>query len=134
MNTRHISITIPLPKEKVYQYLSNPENFPEWASGLCKSITALENGEWSIDSPMGQLTAKFTETNPFGILDHYVIFNPDKISYNPLRIIDNGEGSELIFTLFQTEDMSAEKFEEDAKWVRKDLLELKNILIEKFKT
>ena len=131
-NTKHISVTIPVSQKTSYEYLSEPKNFPEWASGLCKSISPLGNGEWSIDSPMGKLTAKFTDKNPYGILDHYVIFSPENISYNPLRIIENGEGSELIFTLFQTEGMTPEKFEEDSNWIKKDLEELKGILIKKF--
>ncbi|HMK59425.1 MAG TPA: hypothetical protein VK462_10235 [Nitrososphaeraceae archaeon] len=39
----------------------------------------------------------------------------------PMRVIKNGEGSEVIFTLFQTADMPDDKFAEDAKSVKQDL-------------
>ena len=42
----------------------------------------------------------------------------------------NGEGSEVIFTLFQTADMPDDKFAEDAKSVKKDLNILKNLVEE----
>ena len=38
-----------------------------------------------------------------------------------MRVIKNGEGSEVKFTLFQTADMPDDKFAEDAKSVKHDL-------------
>jgi hypothetical protein len=45
-----------------------------------------------------------------------------------MRVIPNGSGSELIFTLFRLSDVSDEKFVEDAKWAMRDLTALKNLL------
>ena len=47
-----------------------------------------------------------------------------------MRVIKNGEGSEVIFTLFQTADMPDDKFAEDAKSVKHDLNILKNLVEE----
>lgn len=47
-----------------------------------------------------------------------------------MRVIKNGEGSEVIFTLFQTADMPDDKFAEDAKSVKQDLNILKNLVEE----
>jgi hypothetical protein len=45
-----------------------------------------------------------------------------------MRVIANGAGSELIFTLFRLADMSDEKYAEDAEWVMRDLNALKQLL------
>lgn len=45
-----------------------------------------------------------------------------------MDVIKNGEGSEVIFTLFQTADMPDDKFAEDAKSVKHDLNILKNLV------
>jgi hypothetical protein len=45
-----------------------------------------------------------------------------------MRVIPNGSGSELIFTLFRLSDVSNEKFAADADWVMRDLTALKNLL------
>ncbi|TGL47482.1 SRPBCC family protein [Leptospira wolffii] len=132
LKAKHIGVTISAAFSSAYKYLSDPGNFPEWASGLCKSITRLSGNEWMVDSPMGKVKVKFTESNPFGIIDHYVELEPGKIVYNPMRILENEEGCEIVFTLFQTMGMSEEKFKEDEAWVRKDLEELKNLLEKKF--
>jgi hypothetical protein len=45
--------------------------------------------------------------------------------YNAMRVIPNGTGSEVIFTIFQTASMSDEQFSENAAHVQSDLNMLK---------
>lgn len=47
---------------------------------------------------------------------------------NPMRVFANGEGSEVLFTVYQRPGMSDEAFAEDTKAVRKDLDALKSLL------
>ncbi|MBM9502033.1 SRPBCC family protein [Leptospira sp. 201903071] len=132
LETKHIGVSIQASWENVYKYLSDPRNFPEWASGLCKSISPGNDGEWIIEAPQGKLKAAFTPSNEFGILDHTVIFPTGERIRNPMRILPNADGSEVLFSLFKTPEMSSEKFEEDTSWVLKDLNELKNLMEKKF--
>jgi hypothetical protein len=48
--------------------------------------------------------------------------------YNPIRVFQNNDGSELVFTLYRRPDMSDQEFTEDAKAVEKDLTKLKTLL------
>lgn len=124
---RNLSITIQRTPSEVYDFVSQPENFAKWASGLGKSLQKV-GGEWIAETPDGQIKVKFSAPNTFGILDHWVSPAPDVEIYIPMRIIANGEGSELIFTLFRLNTMSDEKFEADADWVMRDLMTLKKLL------
>lgn len=45
-----------------------------------------------------------------------------------MRVIPNGAGSEVIFTLFQTANMSDDRFVEDARLVENDLCVLRRIV------
>jgi len=45
-----------------------------------------------------------------------------------MRVIANGKGSEIFFTLVRRPDVSDEKFAQDAEWVGKDLRILKGLL------
>lgn len=45
-----------------------------------------------------------------------------------MRLIPNGSGCELLFTLFRMEEMSEKQFQEDAETVLRDLRSLKAIL------
>ena len=124
---RHISVSIDRPPEEVYAFVSDPGNTPKWASGLGTSIQQV-HGEWIADSPMGKVKIKFAEANRFGILDHEVVLGSGERINNPMRVIANGSGSEIFFTLIRQPGMSDEKFAEDARWVEKDLRNLKGLL------
>jgi hypothetical protein len=77
---------------------------------------------------MGKVTIRFVENNPFGILDHDVILESGGKMHNPMRVVPNGLGSEVIFTLFRQPGVSDEQFAEDTQWVEKDLRMLRDLL------
>src|SRR5215510_2628041 len=112
--SRTLSVRINRAPQDVYDFAAVPTNFPKWASGLGKSIERV-NDEWLAETPQGPLKVRFTERNSFGVLDHYVIPELSEKVYIPMRVIANGTGNELIFTLFRLSDMSEEKFAEDAE-------------------
>jgi hypothetical protein len=125
--SRNFSIFINRDVKDVYDFVSVPENFRLWASGLGKSLKK-KDGKWFAETPEGPVKIRFSERNEFGILDHWVSLKPGTQIYIPMRVIPNGVGSELIFTLFQLPDMSDEQFSADAEWVMRDLTSLKILL------
>ena len=127
LTARHISIAIRKPSAVVYEYASNPLNLPCWASGLSSSVTK-SGSSWVADSPMGKVRIEFCEPNPFGVIDHEVILETGQRFLNPLRVLSNWEGSEVVFTLFKQDTMSGEDFERDAALVKKDLEKLRELL------
>lgn len=48
--------------------------------------------------------------------------------HNALRVVPNGDGAEVMFTLLRQPGMTDAQFAEDAAWVEKDLAALKSIL------
>jgi len=70
----------------------------------------------------------FVEENDFGVVDHYVTPAPEVEVYVPMRVLSNGSGSEVIFTLFRLSEMSDEQFAEDVGMVERDLETLKIVL------
>jgi hypothetical protein len=125
--SRTLSVSIGCPLRKAYDFLSAPENFPQWATGLCKSIKKTGD-EWLAETPQGAMTVRFTERNAFGVVDHFIYPAPGVEIYVPMRVIANGTGSEVLFTLFRLPEMSDAKFAEDAAWVARDLRVLKELL------
>lgn len=111
----------------MYEFVSNPENLPRWAAGLCKSVRKSDAG-WVVETPQGPVQIRFADKNDLGVLDHYVTTAQGVEIYVPMRVVPNGSGSEVIFTLFRSPDMSDAKFVEDAGFVEQDLRTLKNML------
>lgn len=124
---RNFNIFIARPFDAVCKYLATPENFSQWAAGLGNGVRFVD-GAWMADTPGGAVKIRFSEHNTFGIVDHYVYPKPDMEIYVPMRVVVNGEGSEVLFTLFQLPEMTDEQFEADAVLVRQDLDTLKKVL------
>lgn len=128
LEVRHVSVPIDRPPTDVYQFASKPENMPKWASGLAGSLHRVD-GEWVADgAAIGRVRVRFTEPNPFGILDHDVTLPTGATVHNPLRVLPNGQGSEVVFSVFRQPGISAEQFANDTRTVEKDLRTLKRLV------
>lgn len=125
--SQHISVSINCTADEVYEFASNPENLLQWAAGLSGSIKKA-NGDWIAESAMGTVRIRFADKNKFGILDHDVTLPSGEKVYNPMRVFPNNNGSELVFTLYQRQDMPDKMFAEDAKIVKRDMEKLKSLL------
>jgi hypothetical protein len=124
---RLLHVTIERSVGDVYRFVANPENMPKWASGLSKGMRLID-GKWFADTPEGKLEVRFTPFNDFGVLDHEVVLASGVSVFIPMRVVANGNGCELTFTLFRQPGMSDEKFNEDTAWVTRDLEALKTLL------
>lgn len=124
--TRNLSISINCDISKAYKFLSMPENMPKWASGLGK-LTKTDHG-WIAETKSGPMKARFSDSNSFGVLDHWLIPKSGAVIYIPLRVVRNGNGCELIFTLFRISGMTQYNFDADTEWVLRDLRTAKRLL------
>jgi hypothetical protein len=129
VESRTVSVRINRPLQRAYDFLAPPENWNTWAAGLGKSIRRIGN-EWVADSSDGQLKVRFTPRNAFGVVDHYVKRSSEAEIYVPMRLLANGTGSELLFTLFRESSQSDERLAADLEFVKKDLNVLKAVLEE----
>ena len=125
--SRHLSIVIERPTAAVYDYAADPANLPHWAAGLASTTVEQLDGQWVANSPMGRVTVSFAERNDFGVLDHVVTLPSGDSVYNPLRVIPDGDASEVVFTLRRQPGMTDDQFNQDADAVRADLDSLKRV-------
>lgn len=126
-NALTLSVTINCPPREVYDFVSNPQNLPLWATAFCLSARQTDAG-WLIETTVGPMSIRFADSNELGVLDHVVSPALGVEIHVPMRVIPNGSGSEVLFTLFQLPDMTKAKFEEDRQWVQRDLQTLKSVL------
>ena len=127
--SRHISIGIDRPVTVVHDIAADPLNLPKWAAGLAGSRVEQDGEQWFTESPLGRVTFTFAPRNDFGVLDHDVALPSGETVYSPLRVIGNGNGCEVIFTVRQRPEVSDEEFERGADAVGRDLAALK-LLVE----
>lgn len=125
--SRHLSETIERTPADVYAFASDPRNLPAWASGLSTTIEQVD-GAWVADSDLGRVTVELAPDNAYGVLDHVVTLPDGARVSNPLRVLPNGDGSDVVFSLFQLPGADLDAFEADAAAVVRDLARLKVLL------
>jgi hypothetical protein len=126
--SRHLSTCIDRTANDVYAYASNPVNLPAWAHGLGGNIERAGDHWVAQSSPMGRVVVTFAPRNELGVLDHDVTLPTGETVYNPVRVIADGAGSEVVFTLRRRPEMSDAEFERDAGMVAADLARLKELM------
>ena len=127
LESRTLTISIAREAEAVYQFISNPANLPQWATAFCQSIRQV-GADWVMQTSGGEMKIRFVPPNEFRVADHFVSPAPGVEIYVPMRVLPNGSGSEVVFTLFRQPSMTLEKFREDIGLVEQDLQTLKTVL------
>ena len=125
---RTFSVTIRHEWQALYERIWRPEVFTQWAAGLANSELR-QNGEtWLADGSDGPITIRFTSHNPFGVMDHVVDPGDGSAIHVPLRVVQNGDGAEVMLTLFRQPEMSDEHYAADIKLINRDLRSLKSLI------
>ena len=123
-DSRTVSISIERTFSEVYDYLVQPERFPEW-SLFIREMRA-HGADWIAITPHGEVSIHFVSKNPYGVLDHTVTVSPKIKVFVPFRVVPNDiEGSEVLFTVFRQPGMTDDAFEHDLAMTRADLASLK---------
>jgi hypothetical protein len=125
--SRHLTVPIDRPAAAVYAYARDPAHLPGWAAGLAAGIRR-ERGEWVADSPMGRVLVRFVPVNEYGVLDHDVVLPTGESVTNPMRVLTDGAGSEVVFTVRRRPGMTDEQWAADVAAVTADLATLKAVL------
>jgi uncharacterized protein YndB with AHSA1/START domain len=124
---RTISMTIERPPGEFYAFAVVPENLPRWASGLGTS-GAREGADWVSQMELGPVRVRLVARNDLGVLDHDVTLPGGEVVHNPMRVVPNGSGSEVSFTLFRRPGVTDEALAADAATIERDLATLKRLV------
>ena len=118
----HTSILAP-PRD-VIAFLSDLENWKLWAPWI-HSVARRSGRDWKLETEAGPMRVHFVEPNSLGVLDHEVTLESGLTVLNSMRVLPNGDGSELVMVLFQSPSVSGEDFARDVQAVTDDLARLK---------
>jgi uncharacterized protein YndB with AHSA1/START domain len=124
---RTVSVWVDRDPRSVYRYVSDPRHLPAWAPGFAKSVHS-EGDDWLVQTGVETLRIEFVPENDLGVLDHHVTGGHGLDAVNPMRVIANGDGAEVLFTLFREPETTDEEFARDLSLVQSDLRTLKRVL------
>lgn len=127
LNSITKTVSIAAPVSKVFAFLANPANWPQWAIVNVKSIKPGEGEWWEMQTPVGQAKLRLRPDASLGILDHD-FEAPDARWTVPARVVPNGDGSEFMMTFFQPPAFTKDFFEQQISLVERELAKLKELL------
>ena len=123
-----INVSINCPVARVYDFLADPLNLPTWLADIGPVIQHVEGSDWVAEAPAGRFTFRFCPRNSFGVLDFLVFREGDPLVPMPVRVVANGEGTELMMTVYERPGTSAVIHASEVQWIRADLSTLKSLL------
>jgi hypothetical protein len=127
LEVRHVSVSVGRPPHEVYAFAADLGNLPRWAAGLGTSYRR-EGDALVADGPLGTIQVRFVERNALGVLDHDVVLGDGHVVRNAVRVVPNGEGSEVTFVVLRQPGASDEEFAADCAAVERDLRTLKRLV------
>lgn len=124
---RTVSISIARTPDDVYAYLSEPARIPEWSEFITK--IRRDGDHWIATTATGEQSQMiFEPKNRLRVLDHDVVVSPKLTVHVPIRVLPNGAGSEVSFTIFRLAGMDDAAFAKDIAMVETDLRGMKRVL------
>jgi hypothetical protein len=121
------TVSIDAPVERVFEYLANAKNWPQWAIVNVKAVRPRDDDWWDMTTPAGPAKLRIRANAQYRILDHDFEV-PDASWSVPARVVPNGTGSEFMITFFQPAHFTGEIFDEQVSLVDKELAKLKENL------
>lgn len=120
-------VDIQAAPEKVYTFLSNPLNWPQYAVVNLRSVSPGENEWFHAVTKFGAGEIRVNGVKEFGILDH--VWKDPQASWTVYsRVVPNGGGSTVMMTLFQPAVMRDAQFDGAMKEMDIEMAKLKDVL------
>jgi Polyketide cyclase / dehydrase and lipid transport len=98
------AITIEAPPEAVLGVIGDPRTIPVWAPAFGRAVRCDEAGGWHVDGGEGEFPVRVRLSEELGTVD-FLAPHEDRGAF--LRVVPNGQGSELLFTVFVAEEAAA---------------------------
>ena len=121
------SVDIQAVPDRVFAFLSDALNWPEYAIVNLRSVSPGQNGWFKAVTKFGEGELKVNPVKEFGILDH--TWKDPQASWQVYsRVVPNGDGSTVMMTLFQPPVMDDQQFDHAMKEMDTEMNKLKEIL------
>jgi Polyketide cyclase / dehydrase and lipid transport len=111
MRSATVTAVLPAPREKVFAYLSDIENLPEWATEFARGLRR-EDGAYKVVNNLGEFHFEIRADERTGVIDMLAGPSPDELALFPTRAVELPDGTTAYtFTMFQGPDMPDDLFD-----------------------
>jgi len=111
MRSKTVTAVLSAPRESVFEYLSNIDNLPDWATEFARELR-WEGGEAFIRNGLGEFVFRIAADLETGVIDMLAGPTSDELALFPTRVVGlPGGDTAFMFTMFQRPGMPDELFD-----------------------
>jgi hypothetical protein len=120
MRSRTVTAVFPAPRKRVFDYMSDVENLPRWATEFARELRVVD-GRHVVVNGLGEFLFEIRADERTGVVDMYAGPSEDEMGVFPTRVVGlPGGSSAYTFTMFQAPGMPDELFESQYESLKRE--------------
>lgn len=125
MNSVTETCVVNVPRDNVFEFLSNIENIPKWATKFVSKLKLVDN-KYKALTPIGEVFIRLDVDKKAGLIDIYAGPTEDNMTPAYMRIISlqDDTSTAVMFTFFQYDSTPDAIWEIFCEWIK---IEVDNI-------
>ena len=128
MRSETVTTVLPVPRRRVFEYMSDIRNLPEWATEFARELQE-EGGEYRVVNNLGEFLFEIRADEETGVIDMYAGPTRDELAVFPTRAVELPDGrTSYSFTMFQSPGMPDELFDSQHESLKREFANIERIL------
>jgi hypothetical protein len=128
MRSETVTTVLPVSRERVFEYMSDIRNLPEWATEFARELRE-EDGEYRVVNGLGEFVFEIRADAETGVIDMYAGPSREEMAVFPTRAVALPDGrTSYSFTMFQAPGMPDELFESQHASLKREFENIEAIL------
>ena len=120
MRSETVTTVIPAPQTAVFEYLSDIEKLPEWATEFARELKR-EGADYKVVNGLGEFYFEIKGDPATGVIDMFAGPSKNQMAMFPTRAVAlPGGNTAFSFTMFQAPDMPDELFESQHQSLKRE--------------
>ena len=120
MRSETVTTVVPAPQTTVFEYLSDVEKLPEWATEFARQLKR-DGEDYKVVNGLGEFYFEIKADPQTGVIDMFAGPSKDQLAIFPTRVVALPDGSTAFsFTMFQGPGMSDELFESQHQSLKRE--------------
>jgi hypothetical protein len=123
-----VTTIVPAPREAVFDYMSDIEKLPEWATEFARELKR-EGGDYKVVNRLGEFYFEIKADPATGVIDMFAGPTKAQMAIFPTRVVALPDGrTAFTFTMFQGPDMPDELFESQHESLKREFTNIEAAL------
>ena len=128
MRSETVTTVLSAPRERVFEYMSDIRNLPEWATEFARELRE-DDGEYRVVNNLGEFVFEIRADERTGVIDMYAGPSREELGVFPTRAVSLPDGrTSYSFTMFQGPGMPDELFESQYASLKREFRNIEAIL------